>query len=915
MFTLSKRNNRSSVFITLLLLISLLPSVVPATRAQEGKLLPPREGSVSDFANALDYSVTKRLENMLANLKERAGIELAIVLVKTTGGKEIADYSLQVAREWNVGMFQSKGNNLLLVVSTDDGKFFARVSRRATAELPEGLIAEMGSRMREPFGRSSYGEGLLAAVETFITKMAAKRGFSLEGMDQAQAAPAPTTQPAQIPTVTPEKTVATDTLTKEPQAEAAAGAATKEPAPDTTAATSEPTPTPTASPSNQAPIQDIFTKTPSGNVTATKTITVARDAPEKAELDALVNLPLVQRIEKLKAFIEAHPRSALKPLATELIVSAHASLGDEKLQAGDITGGLQQFELAITESPEKMSDRLFLKVVSQLPLNLFLRGQRTAAVDATHLIEVKVKDDPKRLLALAGFLLSVEDADEAARLSEVVLKLAPEMASAHQILGASRHIALRLDEAATEYARALELDPKLTTARQSLADLKRASGKVDEALVLYREQLTVSPTDKPARAGVVLSLLDLGKKDEAEREMEAVLKDDPRNMALLVGASYWHAAKGDPAKAEELATKAIEIEPRYTWAHIALARALVAQKRALEAERVLRFARAYGNFPTLDYELASTLAASGLYEEAAGELARSFTIKDGQIEARLAGRLQASNANFIELLAPERRAGIFQATAADTEANARMLKGLLAFNLALNAAQGRSVDAAQITNAQADFLAGEDGMLGFRQLYAASRLLMRGVELNTVIELAESAKSRVEAALDTPVATVAVLGDELREARARARASGGILAVENVPRNVLANVLRGRIEDITGWALFNQDKTSEALTHLRRALSVLPENSAWWRTAEWHLGTTLEATGNNQQEALAAYLKGYNPKAPNPVQRAILEALYRKVNGSLEGLDAKIGAAASATEQLKPEGTEQKPAGEKPPGK
>jgi tetratricopeptide (TPR) repeat protein/uncharacterized membrane protein YgcG len=902
MFTLSKRNNRSSVFITLLLLFCLLPSVVPATRAQEGKLLPPREGSVTDFANALDYGVTKRLENMLANLKERGGIELAIVLVKTTGGKEIADYSLQVAREWNVGMFQSKGNNLLLVVSTDDGKFFARVSRRATAELPEGLIAEMGSRMREPFGRSSYGEGLLAAVETFVTKMAEKRGFSLEGMDQAQAAPAPTAQPAQTPTGAIEKTT-TDTQSKEPQPEAAAGTATKEPAPDQTTATTEPaSPAPTASPSNQASIRDIYTKTPSGNATATKTITVARDAPEKAELDALVNLPLTERIEKLKAFIEAHPRSSVKPLATELIVSAHASLGDEKLQAGDITGGLQQFELAITESPEKMSDRLFLKVVSQLPLNLFLRGQRTAAVDATRLIEAKVKDDPKRLLALAGFLLSVEDADEAARLSETVLKLAPEMASAHQILGASRHIALRLDEAATEYARALELDPKLTTARQSLADLRRASGKVDEALALYREQLTASPMDKPARAGVVLSLLDLGKKDEAERELATVLKDDPRNMALLVGASYWHAAKGDPAKAEELATKAIEIEPRYTWAHIALARALVAQKRALEAERVLRFARAYGNFPTLDYELASTLAASGLYEEAAGELARSFTIKDGQIEARLAGRLQASNANFIELLAPERRAGIFQATAADTEANARMLKGLLAFNSALNAAQGRTVDAAQITNAQADFLAGEDGMLGFRQLYAASRLLMRGVELNTVIELAESAKSRVDAALDTPVATVGVLGDELREARARARASGGILAVENVPRNVLSNVMRGRIEDITGWALFNQDKTSEALTHLRRALSVLPENSAWWRTAEWHLGTTLEATGN-QQEALAAYLKGYNPKAPNPVQRAILEALYRKVNGSLEGLDAKIGAATSAA-----------PAGEKPPG-
>ncbi|MBA2733576.1 MAG: TPM domain-containing protein, partial [Acidobacteria bacterium] len=813
MFILSKRNNRTSPFLTILALICLFPAVAPPARAQEEKLLPPREGSVTDFANALDYPTTKRLENMLANLKERAGIELAVVLVKTTGGKEISDYSLQVAREWSIGVFQSKGNNLLLVVSTDDGKFFTQVSRRARGELPDGLIGEMGSRMREPFGKRSYGEGLFAAVETFITKMAEKRGFSVEGIDQAQAASAQPTQQTPTPT--------TDTPLKEPQAQTGE-VSRKEPAPEATTSTNDAASKAPAT--KQSSLRDVFTKTPSSeDKPATRTVAVSRDTPEKAELDALVNLPPSERIGKLKAFNEAHPRSTLKPFVIELIISARASLGDDKLKAGDIVGGLEQFESAIAESPEKMSDGLFLKVVSQMPSNLFLRGQRTAALAAARLIEAKVKDDPKRLLALAGFFLSVEEADEAARISDAVIKLAPDMASAHQILGASRHIALRLEEAAIEYARALELDPKLTTARQSLADLRRASGKTDEALALYREQLTINPVDKPARAGVVLSLLDLGKKDEAESELAAALKDDPRNMALLVGASYWHAAKGDPARADELATKAIEIEPRYTWAHIALARALVAQKRPLEAERILRFARKYGNFPTLDYELASTLAVSGLYEEAAAELARSFTIKDGQIETRLAGRIPARNANFIELLAPERRAGIFQATPADTEANARMLKGLLALTSALNAAQGRSVNATQIASAQADFLAGEDGMLAYRQLYAASRLLMRGVELQTVIELAEGAKSHVEAALDMPVATVAVLSDELRYGRAQASLTDGTLAIEDVQRHILSNILRGRIEDITGWALFNQDKGSEALPHLRRALSVLPE--------------------------------------------------------------------------------------------
>jgi uncharacterized membrane protein YgcG/tetratricopeptide (TPR) repeat protein len=945
MFDLLKRTRRSFALLAIFSLVCWLPAVRPARAQDDGKLLPPREGSVTDFASVLDYAVSKRLENMLANLKERGGIELAIVTVKTTGGKDIYDYSLQIAREWDTGTIQSKGNSVLLVVSTDDGKFMAQISRRARIDLPDGLIGDMGSRMREPFSRRSYGEGLLAGVETFITKMAEKRGFSLDGIEQAQAAAPPSQTTQSTPAETPQQTAeAADTTPKEQPVEAA-GVEAKEPASEATTSTKESATK--SSSAKQSSIRDVFTKAPATKEPATKTVVVPRDAPEKAELDALVALPPAERIVKLKAFIEAHPRSALKTFAAELIVSAHASLGDEKLQAGETVGGVEQFQLAIAASPEKMSDSLFTKVVSQLPLNLFMRGQRTAALDAARLIEAKVKDDPKRLLTLAGFFLSIEEADEAARLSETIVKLAPDMAAAHHALGASRHIGLRLDDAATEYARALELDPKLTAARQSLADLRRAAGKTEEALALYREQLAINPADKPARAGVVLSLLDLGKKEEAETELTAALKDDPRNMLLLVGASYWHAAKGDPARAQEFATKAIEIEPRYTWAHIALARAFIAQKRALEAERVLRFARRYGNFPTLDYELASALAVSGLYEEAATELARSFTIKDGQIETRLAGRVKAQAADFIELLAPERRAGIFQATAADTPANARMLKGLLAFTSALYRAEGRSVDAAALASAQADFLAGEDGMLAYRQLYAASRLLWRGVELNRVIELAEAATRGVEAALDMPVATVAVLGDELREARVRASASDGVLAVGEVQRNVLSNVMRGRIEDITGWALFNQDKTSDALPHLRRALSVLPENSAWWRTAQWHLGATLETTGN-QQEALAAYMKGYNPAAPNPVQRAIIETLYRKVNGSLDGLDAKIGAAPSVSantsgnssnaapspapnttttpaetqptptptpEPPKTEDTEQKPTEQKPPGK
>ncbi|HEX8649989.1 MAG TPA: tetratricopeptide repeat protein [Pyrinomonadaceae bacterium] len=624
---------------------------------------------------------------------------------------------------------------------------------------------------------------------------------------------------------------------------------------------------------------------------------ISGEQGEQAQLKAILGLPPRERIEKLKSFVEAHPRSPLKDRALELIVSARAALGDELLKAGDPTGGREQFRRAVTESSVNMSEKLYTEVVSTLPLNLFLRGERAAAVEVARLIEEKVKENPKRLLAVAAFYLNIEEIAEATRIAELAVKLAPDMAAAHQVLGSAHHIALRLDEAGKEYARALELDPALATARRSLADLRRAGGQPEQALMLYQEQLKADPADKAARAGVALALFDLGKREEAERELEAALKDDPRNFQLLTGAAYWYAAHEAGARALELAEQAVQVEPRYTWAQISLGRALLMQGRPLDAERVLRFARQYGRFPTLDYELASALAAAGLYEEAATELARSFTLKDGQIETQLAGRTPAHATSFTELLALERRASIFQPATADTENNARVLKNLLAFYSVLSPAGGGGEAAISETQAVAsaqEFASGEDKMRAYRQLYAASRLLQNRIAFQTVIDLTQAAINGVEAALDAPAATVATMADNLIDIRARAIATGATPAIPDVQRYTLSNILRGRIEDMIGTALFNQDKATEAVVHLRRAVSVLPEDTIWLRTALWHLGTALEATGN-QQEALIAYIRSYRSGATDAARRSVIETLYRKVNGSLNGLEDALGVPASAS--------------------
>ena len=611
---------------------------------------------------------------------------------------------------------------------------------------------------------------------------------------------------------------------------------------------------------------------------------------ENEEFNAAVALPPASRIEQLKTFVAAHPRSNLKTRAMELIVSAHAELGDAKLKAGDAEAGTAEFKLAVAAVPTDMSDKLFNEVVSQIPSNLFMRGQQIAATEVAHAIEELVKDNGMRMLNLAAFYLGVEDAENALRIANIVIKMSPESSPAYQARAAAHRIALRLEESAADYARALELSSKSTFAKRSLAELRRATGKTDEALTLYRELLSGDPTNEFSRTGLVVSLFELGKKEEAEREFESALKDLPNSLALLSGTAYWFAAHNEGPRAVELAQQAVQLEPRYIWGHIALARGLLTQRRPLDAERVLLLARSYGRFPTLDYEMASVLAAAGLYDEAASSLS-SFALKNNQIETWLAGRIMSRADSFTELIAPERRASIFQFTAADSDANARSLKALLALKSALNPSGGReAIKESEVLSAAREFVNGDDQMRAFRRLYLTGRLLEFDVALPVAMEMMEAVTSEVDPALRSPVATIAVIGEELYESRVQAQLHNSTVNVPEIPRDTLANIMRGRIEELAGWTLFHQARYADATVRLRRAVSVLPDASVWWRNSMWRLGASLEADGK-RAEALDIYYRSYRSGGPDPTRRAVIENLYRRVNGSLNGLDEKIGSS------------------------
>jgi len=623
----------------------------------------------------------------------------------------------------------------------------------------------------------------------------------------------------------------------------------------------------------------------------------AKPKPVERTIDDSAELAKVRAISDasegvlaLRKFIHDHPRSEQIGEARSLLVTAVAGLGNAKLQSGDLAGADELYLAAVNDAAAPISDQLFTDILSKFPTNLYFRGGRDEALALAKLLETRTST-PKQLTDLATFYMSVENGSEAKRLAEKAIALDPQSSAAYQTLGLALRIDFQLEASAAAYAKAVELDPASVPARRGLAEMKRSIGKSDEAVALYREILAKDASNLPAETGLILALFDSGKTDEAEAEMARSVEANPGNVILLAGAAYWYAAHQQGDKAVALAQQAIASDPRYIWSHIALARGYLDQKNPAEAERTLLAARRYGNFPTLEYEIASARFAAGLYREAADELAKSFSVKDALVQTRLGGRVLKESIDLADLVGYERRASIFTPASAELPANSQKLAELLALSqrLAEQKPQPEAVAAAANT-----FVSGDDAMKIHREIYTASQLLQKNVALPTALEIVRSAPKSLDAGLDVAAPSTAVMASELYESRTLAAARGDYVNVPALSRSTISDILRGRIEEITGWTLYQMDDPANASVHLRRAVSVLPPKSIWWRETTWRLGSSLALEGKTE-EALDTYIRAYKSAQPDALKYSIIEALYKRVNGHTLGLDSAIGPNPSST--------------------
>jgi uncharacterized protein len=128
----------------------------------------------------MDSDSRAKLEQKLDTVKTAGRIDFAVVTVKTTGERSIEDYSLALARCWDLGESNPDKSALLLLLAVDDRKWHMQISRSMEKVLSNDEIQQAAAFMTPELRNQNYAQGIDKCVDATIRTIAPRKKFSMQ---------------------------------------------------------------------------------------------------------------------------------------------------------------------------------------------------------------------------------------------------------------------------------------------------------------------------------------------------------------------------------------------------------------------------------------------------------------------------------------------------------------------------------------------------------------------------------------------------------------------------------------------------------------------------------------------------------------------------------------------------------------
>lgn len=134
--------------------------------AQDFPTAPSR--LVNDYTGTLSSSEVDALERKLLLFEDSTSIQIAVVVMQSTGQYDIADYAVRLAQKWGVG--QSKYNNGIMVLAAlGDRAVTIQTGYGIEGAVPDAIAYRIIENDIKPaFRQARYYEGMDAATNSLI---------------------------------------------------------------------------------------------------------------------------------------------------------------------------------------------------------------------------------------------------------------------------------------------------------------------------------------------------------------------------------------------------------------------------------------------------------------------------------------------------------------------------------------------------------------------------------------------------------------------------------------------------------------------------------------------------------------------------------------------------------------------------
>jgi len=154
------------------LLIVLLGALL-TVQAQEIPARPDPPKLVNDFAGILTQDEVLSLENKLVAFNDSTSTQLTVVIVKSLGGYDKADFAYQIGQRWGVGQ-KGKSNGAVILVKPktpgERGEAYISTGYGLEGVIPDALAKRIvDNEMIPNFKEGNYYKGIDAATNTMIS--------------------------------------------------------------------------------------------------------------------------------------------------------------------------------------------------------------------------------------------------------------------------------------------------------------------------------------------------------------------------------------------------------------------------------------------------------------------------------------------------------------------------------------------------------------------------------------------------------------------------------------------------------------------------------------------------------------------------------------------------------------------------